>query len=92
MAQQGVEDQVEGLEVLVCLAVGQLEQVDRAKALGQHGPQGLGVERRHGGVADDQRAGSRGNDTEAGGVFQQATADQDRVAALAELDLDAFGL
>ena len=55
----------------------------RLQALLQPG----GIKRPHGGVGDDQRLCGRGQAVPRGGVVEQAAADEDRVAALAEFNL-----
>ncbi len=60
-----------------------------ARALAPRQP--LGVERADGGVGDDERRGTRARRLERRRVAQQAAADVDVVAALAQRDVNALG-
>ena len=80
VAEQAVEDQVERGPVLELLAVGQLQHRHRAVVRGQRALQPRCIQRRHGGVADDQRLRGARQALPGGRRVEQAAADEDVVA------------
>ena len=90
MLQKRVKNQVEGLPVLVLFAIGQDHCVDLRVFEGQRGAQGLGIERRHRGIGDDEGRRCRGQRRVSGGVAQQTSANHDGVTALAQIDMDSL--
>ncbi|KAG0921442.1 hypothetical protein G6F31_020322 [Rhizopus arrhizus] len=83
MGQQGVEDQVQRLPVLVGLAVGQFDAQHALAGAGQRRLGALAVQRRHRGVGDDRNRGGVGGDALVQGI-DAAGADMDRITSARE--------
>ena len=89
--QQGIKNQLQGLPVLVRFAIGELYLMDLRETPRQRRAQGCGVQRGNRGVAHDQRSAGTGQTVVGGGVSQQATANGDAIATLAQVDGDFLG-
>ena len=87
-AQQRVVDALERRGVLEGFAVGQLDRQHPCVVRRQRRLQPGGVQRPDGGVGDDHRGLRLRQAGPGGGIVQQAGADQDVVAAIAQLDAD----
>ncbi|MNT56686.1 hypothetical protein D3C72_1940070 [compost metagenome] len=89
--QQGIENGLQGVPVLVRFAIRQLQHSHLWIAARKRTLQPFGIQRRHGFIADNQRQSRLGTSRKSVCQRHGATSNHDGIGTITQIDMDSFG-